>query len=243
MCVARYRAFVGQLTGNIVFFGLSLAPEDLRKRAGVSNIHGIYIGVIFANLLGVGGCQYLKRNTQCPGVYLAGISTVLTGVESNQDNVARRWRGSIVTLLELRFDFAQVLMLIGDLGFSLYKRSPWWALFFAPCLGALNALSSDPPLSTGTAPMTANLQKIPPYLYQCWDERKWLRPPIGAIVPLPALLGAAVSAALLWTENHRWIYEPFASVPIIVGLVITLCVQGTSARASPRDDNKNADGW
>ena len=59
----------------------------------------------------------------------------------------------------------------------------------------------------------------------------------GSLLPLPALLGAAASAALLWTENHRWIYSPFASVPIIIGLVSTLLVHDALAarcKGSPR---------
>ena len=178
-------------------FGLSIAPADLRERAGVSNNPFLYICVIVANLAGAGGHQYLKRNTRCPGIYLAALSTVM--------------------------------MLIGDLGFSLHARSPWWALFFAPCFGALNALSSGPPLSVSVVTMTANSQKLPPYLYMMWDDRKWQPPPIGAILPLPALLGAGVSAGLLWVDHRRWVMSAWSTVPVIVGLAVTLVVHDALA--------------
>ena len=163
----------------------------------MSNNPFLYICVIVANLVGAGGYQYLKRNTRCPGIYLAALSTVM--------------------------------MLVGDLGFSLHARSPWWALFFAPCFGALNALSSGPPLSTSVVTMTANSQKLPPYLYMMWDDRKWQPPPIGAILPLPALLGAGVSAGLLWVDHRRWVMSAWSTVPVIVGLAITLVVHDALA--------------
>jgi len=116
LCVARYQTFVGQLTGNVIYFGLSLAPPARRRDAGVTDDPALYLCVIVANIAGAGLFQFLKRSSDRPGAALAVLSVLS--------------------------------MLAGDLVFALVSRSPWCALFFAPCFGALNALSSGPPLST-----------------------------------------------------------------------------------------------
>jgi len=171
LCIVRYQTFVAQLTGNIVFFGLSIAPAELRETAGVVNNPTLYLCVLLSNICGVGCLRLLQRLTKYPGVGLA-----------------------IVTLL---------LMLLGDLIFALVVRSPWCALFFSPCFGAINALSTGPPLSVSVVTMTANTQKLPEWLLECLGNRQWLRVPVGAVLPLPALLGAATGAALLWADDAR----------------------------------------
>ena len=77
--------------------------------------------------------------------------------------------------------------------------------------------------------MTANSQKLPPYLYMMWDDRKWQPPPIGAILPLPALLGAGVSAGLLWVDHRRWVMSAWSTVPVIIGLAVSLVVHDALA--------------
>ena len=53
--------------------------------------------------------------------------------------------------------------------------------------------------------------------------------PIGAILPLPALIGAGVSAGLLWVDNRRWVMSAWSTVPVIVGLASTLVVHDVLA--------------
>ena len=53
--------------------------------------------------------------------------------------------------------------------------------------------------------------------------------PIGAILPLPALIGAGVSAGLLWVDNRRWVMSAWSTVPVIVGLAVTLVVHDALA--------------
>jgi len=197
LCIVRYQTFVAQLTGNIVFFGLSIAPAELRETAGVVNNPTLYLCVLLSNICGVGCLRLLQRLTKYPGVGLA-----------------------IVTLL---------LMLLGDLIFALVVRSPWCALFFSPCFGAINALSTGPPLSVSVVTMTANTQKLPEWLLECLGNRQWLRVPVGAVLPLPALLGAATGAALLWADDARWYTSHWSSIPIIIALATTLVLHDVLA--------------
>ena len=54
--------------------------------------------------------------------------------------------------------------------------------------------------------------------------------PAGSLIlPLPALLGAGVSAGLLWVDHRRWVMSAWSSLPVIVGLAVTLVVHDALA--------------
>jgi len=77
--------------------------------------------------------------------------------------------------------------------------------------------------------MTANTQKLPEWLLECLGNRQWLRVPVGAVLPLPALLGAATGAALLWADDARWYTSHWSSIPIIIALATTLVLHDVLA--------------
>ena len=190
--IVRFQTFVGQMTGNVVFFGLSIAPSQIRDRAGVANVPALYIGVIASNVMGALIFRILQRSTDWPGVSVA-----------------------VITL---------ILGLVGDFLYSFTTPSPWFALLYAPIFGAVNTLTSSPPLSASTVTMTANLQKLPSCLLACVDQRQFTRPDIGAIMPIPALAGSVASSALLWTDDQNFYSRWYSSMPIILSLAALLIV-------------------
>ena len=52
LAVVRFATFVGQMTGNVVFFGISTAPPDIVEAAGVYQNPLLYLCVTLSNLFG-----------------------------------------------------------------------------------------------------------------------------------------------------------------------------------------------
>ena len=223
LSVVRYQCFVGQMTGNTIYFGLSIAPSVIREQAGVFDEPGLYLCVILFNNLGVFFVRILERWSNVAkkriGFYTA-IFTLVLGIA-----------GNISAVYIARND---------DNNGDGEQFSPWHALFFAPIFGAINAMTASPPLSTSAVTLTANVQKIPKWVLSCLPESppvnddndnshnrfrfrfNFVPPDIGCVVPFAALAGSAFCAGLLWINDEHFFLSPWCSLPIFFGLSVTL---------------------
>ena len=223
LSVVRYQCFVGQMTGNTIYFGLSIAPSVIREQAGVFDGPGLYLCVILFNNLGVFFVRILERWSHVAkkriGFYTA-IFTLVLGIA-----------GNISAVYIARND---------DNNGDGEQFSPWHALFFAPIFGAINAMTASPPLSTSAVTLTANVQKIPKWVLSCLPESppvnddndnshnrfrfrfNFVPPDIGCVVPFAALAGSAFCAGLLWINDEHFFLSPWCSLPIFFGLSVTL---------------------
>ncbi|KAJ1449556.1 hypothetical protein M885DRAFT_572579 [Pelagophyceae sp. CCMP2097] len=217
----RSHVFVATMTVNILFSGLTLAPNDVADAAGVFWSVGVYFLVLLANSLGA--CTYTVLKEMPHTAVLASLMCA----------------GSLA-LSEMFWIWA-VNSAPGASGMGAAPAEWVAAVFVSFNFGLQNSLTLDAPMKTNTSFHTGNFHKIAkvPYMYGKGAPRKsyeMLAPPVAGIVM--TTVGGICGGALVATfgANSSFPFFFVALLQVVPLAMVDLFVVPDAGKKLQEDD-------